>query len=125
MATTTASVSDTIKQLAQARSMCLADPKNLYTQIIPGLAPVIHAGAALELRRWGTEFLSEAFSSPMLAASQKQELAIGILDNLKGYLDNADEDAMVVKSVIQIASTIYQFVVRHMYATVWLCSIVL
>ncbi|KAF4552318.1 mRNA cleavage and polyadenylation specificity factor complex subunit pta1-like protein [Elsinoe fawcettii] len=115
MATNT-NAADTIKQLNQARNLCLADPNNLYPQIVPGLAPIINANAELELRRWGTDFLAETFASPVLAGEHKQKLATQVLDALKGYLDKADEDAMVVKSVIQIASSIYQYVFRHIIA---------
>ncbi|KAF2151395.1 mRNA cleavage and polyadenylation specificity factor complex subunit [Myriangium duriaei CBS 260.36] len=114
--TATTNAADTIRQLNQARNLCLADPNNLYAQIIPGLSPIINAGAELELRRWGTDFLSETFSSPVLAPEQKQKLSIQVLEGLKGYLDKPDEDALVVKSVVQTAASIYQFVVRHIIA---------
>ena len=112
--TTSTNAADTIKQLNQARLLCLADPNSLYAQIVPGLSSIINASAELELRRWGSDFLSETFSSPVLAADQKQKLSVQVLDILKGYLVKADEDALVVKSVVQTASSIYQFVVRHM-----------
>lgn len=108
------SAADTIRQLDQARLLCLADPNSLYAQIVPGLSPIINAAAELKLRRWGADFLSETFASPVLAADQKQKLSIQVLEVLKGYLDKPDEDALVVKSVVQTASSIYQFVVRHM-----------
>lgn len=107
-------VSDTINQLNQARALCLADPNNLYPQIVPGLAPIIHADAQLELRRWGADFLSETFASPVLAAEQKQILSVKVLDGLKGYLEKPSEDAAVVKSVVQTAASIYPYVFRHM-----------
>lgn len=107
-------VADTIRQLNQARNLCLADPNNLYPQIVPGLLPIIHANAELELRRWGTDFLAETFASPVLAAEHKQKLATQVLDALKSYLDNSSEDALVVKSVVQTASSVYQYVFRHM-----------
>ncbi|PNS18551.1 hypothetical protein CAC42_5090 [Sphaceloma murrayae] len=110
-------VADTIKQLNQARNLCLADPNNLYPQIVPGLSPIINANAALELRRWGTDFLAETFASPVLAGEHKQKLATQVLDPMKGYLDKADEDALVVKNVVQTASSIYQYVFRHIIAT--------
>ena len=108
------SSADTISQLNQARNLCLADPNSLYPQIVPGLTPIIHANAELELRRWGTDFLAETFASPVLAAEHKQKLSVGILDGLKGYLDKPKEDAAVVRSVVQAAASIYPFVFRHM-----------
>ncbi|TKX25580.1 putative pre-tRNA-processing protein [Elsinoe australis] len=110
-------VADTIRQLNQARNLCLADPNNLYPQIVPGLLPIIHANAELELRRWGTDFLAETFASPVLAAEHKQKLATQVLDALKSYLDNSSEDALVVKSVVQTASSVYQYVFRHIIST--------
>lgn len=108
------STKDTIAQLNHARNLCLADPNNLYPQIVPGLAPIIHANAELDLRRWGAEFLSETFASPVLSTDHKQKLGPKILDQLKGYLDRKDEDAAVVKSVVQTAASIYPHVFRHM-----------
>lgn len=110
----TSSIADTLKQLDHARILCLADPNNLYPQIVPGLAPIIHANAELELRRWGSDFLAETFASPVLASEHKQTLSVQVLDGLKGYLDNIDEDATVVKSAVQIAASIYSFVFRYM-----------
>lgn len=114
--TTSTNLASTIKQLETARNLCLADPNKLYAQIIPGLAPIINADAELELRRWGADFLSEAFASPVLAPDQKQSLAVKVLDVLKGYIDKPEQDALVIKSVVQTASSIYQFVVRHIIA---------
>lgn len=110
----TGNMSDTIRQLNQARDLCLADPNALYPQIVPGLAPLINATADLELRRWGADFLAETFASPVLAAEHKQKLSIAILDGLKGFLDKPEEDATVIKNVVQTASSIYQYVFRHM-----------
>jgi len=107
-------VIDTIKQLDQARVLCLTDPNNLYPQVIPGLISIIGPDAQLELRRWGTDFLAEAFSSPVLAADHKQKLAIGLLTMLDGYLGQVNQDPTVVKNVVQIATNVYQYVFRYM-----------
>jgi len=111
---TSSNVADTIKQLDQARNLCLADPNSLYPQIVPGLTPIIKPDAELELRRWGTNFLAETFASPVLAPEHKQKLSILVLDGLKGYLDKPKEDAAVLKSVVQTAASIYPYVFRHM-----------
>ena len=103
-----------ILQLNQARNLCLSDPNSLYPQVIPGLQQVIGPNADLELRRWGSDFLAEAFASPVLAGEHKQNLSIQVLDGLKGYLDKASEDATVIKAVVQTASSIYPYVFRHM-----------
>lgn len=110
----TGNISDTVRQLNHARDLCLADPNSLYPQIVPGLAQIINANAELEIRRWGADFLSETFASPVLAAEHKQKLSITVLDGLKGFLDKPDEDAVVIKNVVQTAASIYQFVFRYM-----------
>ncbi|KAL1302423.1 hypothetical protein AAFC00_002816 [Neodothiora populina] len=105
-------IADTIKQLNAARNLALADPA-LYPQIVPGLLRIVGADAILELRRWGADFFAETFASPVLASDQKQNLSLIVLDTLKGFLDNPNEDISVIKSVIQTAASIYPLVFRH------------
>lgn len=109
----TQNIADTIKQLNAARNLALADPA-LYPQIVPGLLRIVSADAILELRRWGADFFAETFASPVLAADQKQNLSLLVLDNLKGFLDNPNEDTSVVKSVVQTSASIYPLIFRHM-----------
>lgn len=110
----TTATRDTIAQLNHARSLCFADPNNLYPQIVPGIAGIIHANAELELRRWGSEFLCETFASPVLSSEHKQKLSVQVLDQLLGWLERKDEDTAVLKSVVQTAASLYPSVFRFM-----------
>ena len=103
-----------LDQLESARQIVLKDPP-LYPQIVSGILPIIGAHARLELQRWGAEFLAETFSSPVFAAKQKEESAVGVLGTLKDLLDMPKEDAAVVKSVVQTAASIYELVFHYMY----------
>lgn len=105
-------VADTIKQLNAARNLVLADPV-LYVQVVPGLLHIVGADTILELRRWGADFFAETFASPVLAPEHKQNLALQVLDTLKAFLERANEDTAVVKSVVQAAASIYPLVFRH------------
>ncbi|KAK4997930.1 hypothetical protein LTR66_002740 [Elasticomyces elasticus] len=109
------SPSDTITQLNAARNLALGDAA-FYSQIVPGVTPLINVLAPLELRRWGADFLAETFASPMLSAEEKQKLCLGVLDQLKAFLDTPAEDTVVIKSVVQTAASIYPLVFRHIIA---------
>lgn len=106
-------IATTIQQLNTARKLTLDDP-TYYSQIVPGLLRLVGADAVLELRRWGSDFFAETFASPVLLPENKQSLCLGVLDTLKGYLENQDEDASVIKSAIQTCASIYSYVFRHM-----------
>ncbi|KAK2793774.1 hypothetical protein FQN52_000726 [Onygenales sp. PD_12] len=105
------SLVEQMSQLDTARNVVLGDAA-LYPQIVQGILPIIGANARLELRRWGAEFLAETFASPALAQQPKQKLSIQVLQTLKELLDNPDEDAAVVRGVIQTAASIYALVFR-------------
>lgn len=108
------SVPDQLAQLEAARQIVLADA-GLYPQIVQGILPIVGANSRLELRRWGAEFLAETFASPTFASSQKENSAVGVLQILQDLLENPEEDAAVVKSVVQTAASIYSLVFRYMY----------
>jgi symplekin len=105
---------DQLTQLESARQIVLKDP-GLYPQIVSGILPIVGANARLELRRWGAEFLSETFSSPVFPPRQKEDSAVGVLGTLKDLLEIPGEDAAVVKSVVQTAASIYGLVFHYMY----------
>ena len=113
MAAPGASLTQQLAQLEQARNLVLGDAA-FYPQIIQGILPIIGASAALELRRWGADFLAEAFSSPNLGAQQKQQLSLIVLPVLRGILESPGEDTAVVKSVVQAATSIYPLIFKHM-----------
>ena len=114
MAQVGAAASEMIPQLEAARQLVLADAQ-IYTQIVPGILPIIGPTAALEIRRWGAEFLAESFASPALGKAQKEDLAVQVLPTLRGLLEIPGEDAAVVKSVVQTVASLYELVFKRMY----------
>jgi symplekin len=108
------SLMEQMAQLEAARNLVLGDAA-FYPQIVQGILPIIGANARLELRRWGSEFLSETFATPSLEMAQKDKLSRQVLQTLRELLENPAEDAAVVKSVIQTSASIYPLLFRHMY----------
>jgi symplekin len=107
-------VSDQIAGLEAARQLVLSDA-SLYTQVVPGILPIIGAGAHLDIRRWGADFLAEAFASPAIALQAKESLSIQVLGTLNALLEVPLVDEAMVKSVIQAAASVYGLVFRYMY----------
>ncbi|KAJ6257719.1 hypothetical protein Dda_7507 [Drechslerella dactyloides] len=104
-------VKDKIAQLNQARSLVLQDSK-FYPDILKGILPVIVApSSVIELRRWGADFLAETFSSPLLTAQKKQELALTCLGPLMTLLGELETG--ILKNVIQCSSSIYPLIFRY------------
>ncbi|PGH00404.1 symplekin [Blastomyces parvus] len=104
-------LAEQMSQLDTARNVVLGDAA-LYPQIVQGILPIIGAKARLELRRWGADFLAETFASPALAQQPKQRLSVQVIQTLRELLENPDEDASVVRGVIQTAASIYPLVFR-------------
>ncbi|KAI7681642.1 hypothetical protein KC319_g1464, partial [Hortaea werneckii] len=107
-------------QLDQARNIVLTTP-SVYPQVVPGVLGVVGGNAALELRRWGADFLAETFASPVLPAEEKQKLSLAALDTLRAYLNRKEErgeeeDGQVIKSTVQCAASLYPLVFRHTVA---------
>lgn len=107
-------VAGQVKQLNEARKLVLGDAA-YYPQIIQGILPIIGPHAHVELRRWGADFLAETFASPSLPAHQKETMCLVVLDTLRDMLENPQEDAAVVKCVVQAAASVYPLVFRWMY----------
>ena len=105
-------IAETIAKLDTARNLVLSDAV-YYKDIIPAILPSIGPTAELELRRWGADFLAEAFAAPTFAQDKKQEVAIIALDTLKSLLELPSEDAGTLKSVVQAAASIYPLIFRH------------
>ncbi len=110
-----ATPAEMIPQLEAARKLALADPQ-VYNQVLPGIMPIIGSTAHLDVRRWGAEFLAEAFSSPSLSNSQKEQLSSEVIPPLRAMLDAPAQDMEVVKSVVQAAASLYPLVFRRVYA---------
>lgn len=114
-----------LSQLEAARKLALADPQ-VYSQVVPGVLPLVGGpGAALEVRRWGAEFIAECFASPSLPAAQKEQLVADVLPALRAYLENPAEDQAVLRSVVQAAASLYPLVFKRMYVHEFSVSITL
>ena len=114
MAQPISTVSESLKQLESARKLVLSD-SNFYEQIVNGILPLIGPTCHLELQRWGAEFLSETFGSPVLPAQAREALSLTVLSTLKDLLEIPEQDAAVVRSVVQTAASLYPVVFRRMY----------
>ncbi|RMD42627.1 hypothetical protein DV735_g2494, partial [Chaetothyriales sp. CBS 134920] len=116
MAGSAVSPAEMITQLEAARKLALADAQ-VYVQVVPGILPIIGPNASVEVRRWGADFLAEAFASPALGHAQKEQMTAEVVPVLRGFIDNAAEDVAVIRSVVQAATSIYPLVFRRMYVT--------
>lgn len=103
-----------IRQLEAARKLVLNDA-HVYNQILPGIIPIIGPNAALDVRRWGAEFVAEGFASLALSNSQKEELCSDVLPTLKNLLEVPGQDVAVLRSVIQASASLYPLVFRRVY----------
>jgi hypothetical protein len=113
MAASAASVAENIRQLNNARELVLADV-NYYNSIVTNILPLLAPSTLPELRRWGADFLAEAFATPALPSREKETLSLMVLESLKGILDNADEDVQVLRSIVQACASIYPLAMRWM-----------
>ncbi|TWU77130.1 hypothetical protein ED733_008332 [Metarhizium rileyi] len=105
------SVPEQIRQLNDARKLVLGDVK-YYPNVVRGLLPIIGPNAHIELRRWGAEFLAEAFSTPALPNGEKETMQLYVLATVESLLQNEREDPQVLRSVIQTAASIYPLALR-------------
>lgn len=113
------SVSTQLKQLNEARKAVLSDP-SYYSSIMGGILPLAAPNSPPELRRWATDFIAEAFATPMLPGKDKEVMSFQVMTVLRGQLENPKEDPYVLKSAIQASASIYPYVMRWMY--VFLCE---
>jgi symplekin len=105
------SLHDQLRNLDQARLLVLKDPV-YWPQIFRGILPVV-AIPTIELRRWGSRFLAETFSSPVLNPEVKQELAKESLDTLLILV--MEKDVEVAKNIAQCCASVYPFIFKLMY----------
>lgn len=108
------SVSDQIRQLNDARKLVLGDVK-YYSNVLKSILQIVSPSAHLDLRRWGADFLAEAFATPAVSMNEKETMQLFVLETLKDLLDDPKEDAQVLRSAIQAASSIYPLALRWMY----------
>ena len=116
MAGAASPAAEMIPQLEAARKLALGDPQ-VYNQVLPGILPIIGPAAHVDVRRWGADFLAEAFASPALPNPQKEQLSSEVLPALRAMLDTPGEDPAVIKSVVQAAASLYPLVFRRVYVT--------
>lgn len=112
------SVSDQIRQLNDARKLVLGDVK-YYPTVVKSILPIVGPTAGVELRRWGADFLAEAFATPALPGSEKETMQLFVLDTLQTMVETPNEDAHVLRSAIQTAASIYPFALRWMYVRIY------
>jgi hypothetical protein len=105
------SVEEQLQQLGNARSLVLADPV-YWPQVLHGILPIV-SGPVVELRRWGAEFLAETFSTPVIEAGEKLNLAITCLDTMVRLMDEIETG--ILKSVVQCSASVYPLIFRYMY----------
>jgi len=107
--------SDMLPKLEQVRQACLADSSQ-YIQVVPGIVPILQGAQAVDVRRWGADFIAEAFASPALPGHQKEQLISDtVMALLRGMLETPNEDMAVVKSAVQASASIYPYVFRRVY----------
>jgi symplekin len=110
----TLSVSEQIRQLNDARKLVLGDVQ-YYPSVVRGIVPIIKPTASTELRRWGANFLAEAFATPSLPNGEKETMQPYVLELLESMVNNEKEDSQVLRSVIQTAASIYPLAMRWTY----------
>lgn len=109
------SVSEQLKQLEDAKKAVLSDPQAYYSQIMVGILPLAAPNTNVELRRWATNFIAEAFATPTLPGKDKEGMSLQVVGHLRVLLENQREDPYVLKSAIQAAASIYPHAMRWMY----------
>lgn len=109
------SVSEQLKQLNEAKKAVLSDPQAYYSQIMVGILPLASPNTNVELRRWATNFIAEAFATPTLPGRDKEGMSLQVVGHLRALLENPKEDPYVLKSAIQAAASIYPHAMRWMY----------
>jgi symplekin len=108
----TLSLSDQLARLEKARSLALTDAA-YYPQIVQGILPIVTQNDAVEIKRWGADFLAETFASPQLLAPAKVELAISVVPAVKDSLEA--RDAAVLKSAVQCCASLYPLLFKYRY----------
>ena len=111
MANTNLSVPEQIRQLNDARKLVLSDVQH-YPSVVRGIVPIIKPSSSVELRRWGADFLAEAFATPALPNSEKETMQPYVLELMESMVNNEREDSQVLRSVIMTAASIYPLTVR-------------
>lgn len=112
MAQSTDAVSGQIAQLNAARELVLKDAA-LYPQVVSGVLPIVGPHARVELRRWGADFLADAFACPLLSQAQKEPMATAVMQTVHELMAVPDQDTAVMKSLMQALASAYPPLFRH------------
>lgn len=108
-------MSDQLQQLNEAKKAVLSDPQAYYSQIMVGILPLASPNTNVELRRWATNFIAEAFATPTLPGRDKEGMSLQVVGHLRALLENPKEDPYVLRSAIQAAASIYPHAMRWLY----------
>ena len=109
------SAADMLTKLEQVRQVCLGDASQ-YLQVVPGIVPILQTAQAVEVRRWGSQFIAEAFATPSLSGHHKEQLISDtVMALLRGFLETPKEDVTVIQSAVQACASIYPYVFRKVY----------
>lgn len=104
-----------LPQLEELRKACLGDSAQ-YVAVVPGIVPILQSAAALDVRRWGADFIAEAFATPTLPSHQKEQLITDtVMALLRAMLESPTEDIAVVRSAVQACASVYPYVFRRVY----------
>jgi symplekin len=106
-------VPEQIRQLNDARKLVLGDVK-YYPNVVRSILDIIPLSAPVELRRWGADFLAEAFATPALSTGEKETMQPFVLGRLEEMIDNENEDVHVLRSALQAVASIYPIGMRWM-----------
>ncbi|ODQ64946.1 hypothetical protein NADFUDRAFT_51544 [Nadsonia fulvescens var. elongata DSM 6958] len=100
------SIEEQIEQLNKARDLVQADPAH-YPQIVHGILPFA-TRPEVQLRRWCSGFLCDAFMSSGIDQSTKKSLAVTCLSSLLNLL--GDTDTWVLRNTITCSSFVYPLI---------------
>lgn len=104
-----------LASLETVRRACLENPGQ-YVTVVPAVVPVLQGQQDVEIRRWGADFVAEAFANPIIPGNDKQSMVVPtVVSLLRAMLENHHEDIVVVKSAIQACASIYPYVFRKLY----------
>jgi symplekin len=107
------STTEQLKQLQQARTVVLKDP-NYWSSVVAGILPIVGQHNAVELRRWGADFIAEAVATPAVPLRAREDVCMKALGTIRMLLEEQGLDVVVLRSVILAAASVYPLVVKWM-----------
>jgi symplekin len=107
------SVAEQLAVLGHARKAVLTEP-SYWSSVVPSILPITTPNNAVEVRRWGADFIAEAAATPAVPNRVKEDVCLKILTTLRILIEEDNLDEMITRSVILAAASVYPFVVRWM-----------